>query len=320
MGHQRMKVIYIAGCGRSGSTLLGRMLGQLDGGLYVGEMRKLWTWCFEPGWLCSCGDAFRDCSFWEKVFGLAYGGWDVVPHQRAVLIQQKIDRARYLPFLLSKSGNRLLKTRIHSLTEILQPLYDAIKTVSGAEFIVDASKDPTYAMILASMRNIDLRVVHLVRHPCGVVWSMMKKRRREDVQGGTIYMGGSTLWKAAAYWTVWNRVFMHQIFSGALVIRYEDVVEAPRDMLARIMEFAGFPALTEVPFITGGRELLLPHDHSASGNPMRVAGGRLVLRGDDEWNSALARDQKEMIRKICGGTAARFRYSFDAPSAKGVQA
>ena len=36
-----VKVVYIAGMGRSGSTLLGSLLGQLDGFFFVGEFRHL---------------------------------------------------------------------------------------------------------------------------------------------------------------------------------------------------------------------------------------------------------------------------------------
>ena len=51
-----VRVAYIAGAGRSGSTLLAMMLGTLPGWVSVGELRHLWARGVEENQLCGCGD------------------------------------------------------------------------------------------------------------------------------------------------------------------------------------------------------------------------------------------------------------------------
>ena len=41
-GDERSVVLYIAGSGRSGSTVLGRILGRVEGFGAVGELRYVW--------------------------------------------------------------------------------------------------------------------------------------------------------------------------------------------------------------------------------------------------------------------------------------
>ena len=55
-----LRVVYIAGAGRSGSTLFARILGQAAGFCYVGEMKYFWENGSVKNELCTCGSAFLD--------------------------------------------------------------------------------------------------------------------------------------------------------------------------------------------------------------------------------------------------------------------
>ena len=72
-GGTAIKVVYIAGHNRSGSTLLDRMLGQIEGFIAVGELRQLWWRGLEENQACGCGAPFHDCRFWAEVIRTAYG-------------------------------------------------------------------------------------------------------------------------------------------------------------------------------------------------------------------------------------------------------
>ena len=48
-------VVYIAGSGRSGSTLLERALGEIPGFVNVGELIDLYRRVADHGELCGCG-------------------------------------------------------------------------------------------------------------------------------------------------------------------------------------------------------------------------------------------------------------------------
>ena len=68
------KVLYIAGSGRSGSTILDNILGELDGFVSAGEVRFLWERGMRDDRTCACGEPFSSCPFWGDVLTRAYGG------------------------------------------------------------------------------------------------------------------------------------------------------------------------------------------------------------------------------------------------------
>src|SRR6476469_754930 len=55
-------VLFIAGWGRSGSTLLDRMLGQVPGVFSAGELRDIWDRGVREDRLCGCGQPFHECA------------------------------------------------------------------------------------------------------------------------------------------------------------------------------------------------------------------------------------------------------------------
>ncbi|HMB70712.1 MAG TPA: sulfotransferase, partial [bacterium] len=73
MSEGRLKVLYIAGNGRSGSTLLDVILGQIPGFFPVGEVRNVWDYGVVENRPCGCGEAFHDCPFWSRILSGAYG-------------------------------------------------------------------------------------------------------------------------------------------------------------------------------------------------------------------------------------------------------
>ena len=62
-----LSVIYISGEGRSGSTLLDRILGILEGVSSFNEIYELWKHGFLGNGKCACGQEIKACSFWAKV-------------------------------------------------------------------------------------------------------------------------------------------------------------------------------------------------------------------------------------------------------------
>lgn len=67
VNREKIKVLFIGGYGRSGSTLLDRMLGQMEGFFSAGELRYIWDRSFAENQLCGCGKPFKKCAFWSTV-------------------------------------------------------------------------------------------------------------------------------------------------------------------------------------------------------------------------------------------------------------
>ncbi|QRN81678.1 MAG: sulfotransferase, partial [Nocardiopsis sp. BM-2018] len=127
--------------GRSGSTLIERLLGELPGFCSVGEIVHLWQRGLVENERCGCGLAFADCGFWAEVGKRAFGGWERLDVQRVLRLKHGVDRTRYLPGLLNgSSGEGPLSARTARYTDLYHRLYSAVAQVSGARVIVDASK------------------------------------------------------------------------------------------------------------------------------------------------------------------------------------
>ncbi len=70
----KVKVLYIAGYERSGSTLLHNVLGQLDGFFAAGELAKIWDRSLIENRRCGCGAPFRECEVWRRILTNGFGG------------------------------------------------------------------------------------------------------------------------------------------------------------------------------------------------------------------------------------------------------
>ena len=79
---EKVKVVYIAGLSRSGSTILGDTLCQIDGWFHGGEIRYIWDRGVIENQRCGCYSSFRDCLFWNDVLSKGFGGLDHIdPHE-----------------------------------------------------------------------------------------------------------------------------------------------------------------------------------------------------------------------------------------------
>ena len=62
-----IRLLFVAGAGRSGTTILNTILGQVPGMVAVGEVRYIWERAFGENHRCGCGEPFARCPFWSDV-------------------------------------------------------------------------------------------------------------------------------------------------------------------------------------------------------------------------------------------------------------
>lgn len=303
-------VLYIVGSGRSGSTLLDRMLGQSDGVVAVGELAQLWR----PGELdklvCGCGEPVRSCAFWSTVAELAYGGWDSLDFRLAVELRSVITRHRYLPFHLLP-GHRLgFVRRTRRFGKLAARMYDAISEVSGCQVVVDSSKEVAFAYVLARGLRSRLRLVHLVRNGHGVAYSWTKAVLKPELGNPDAQLPRYNPLRMAARWVLYNLLVDPLRLSGVptMAMRYESLVNGPRETLARILSFAGIPAnRQELSFVDGSTVHLRP-SHTVAGNPMRFRQGPVTLRLDEAWRKGMCRRDRVLVTLITSPLLLRFGY------------
>jgi hypothetical protein len=302
------KVLYIAGSGRSGSTILDNILGQLDGFVSAGEVRFLWERGMRDDRTCACGSPFLSCPFWGEVLAGAYGDRAEVDPGRMMELLARGTRARHIPGLVgSARRRRAFVEGLEELPDRLSSLYGAIADTAGARVIVDSSKLPTYGMVLDQVDGVDLRIVHLVRDPRATAYSWRRKKSLPDKPGGTMQQQGPL--KASALWMLWNgsaSAFWRREPERYLRLRYEDFVREPRAAVERICAFAG-DDLAGSPFVSENEVELTP-SHSVAGNPSRFTTGRVALRPDDEWHTAMRRSDRAVVTAVTWPLLWRYGY------------
>jgi hypothetical protein len=277
----KVKVLYIAGLHRSGSTILDNLLNQVDCFFSVGEICYVWEQDLAENGLCGCGAPLKECEVWGKVLG--GDTFRRIDARKMVRLEKGGVRTRHLPLALVPAGRKLLASRLSGYAENLENLYREVRDATGARVIVDSSKSPLYGRTLGMASGIELYVVHLVRDPRAAAYSWLRKKLQPD-RGESAYMDRHPPAKSAVMWTVWNAAagsFWGRSPKRYVVLRYEDFVAGPREALGRVLELVGERDVN-LPFVAeSGVELGV--SHTVSGNPNRFKTGMVRLRLDDEW-------------------------------------
>ena len=293
-------VVYVAGSGRSGSTILERVLGQMPGFVNVGELIDLYRRPPE-GERCGCGLAFTACPFWLGVGKRAFGGWDTGCLSEIGRLQARVARQRYVPRLLGlRMAGRGFQQDVSAYGAYHKKLYSAIAAEAGAQYVVDSSKWPVQALALARS-GVDVRVMHLVRDARGVAYSLGKK----DVARPHALDESDLMWRntpagAAARWVACQgqAELLHSCGVRATRVHYEDFIRQPRRTVEVALARLGLPHDPSQLAHVGNRKVTLGKSHGLSGNPSRFRDGETVLNSDGDWQHQMPRRDRAIVTAI----------------------
>lgn len=308
---ERDKVLFIAGSGRSGSTLLDNVLGQLDGYFSGGELRYIWERGLTSNRLCGCGRHLRHCPTWRRIFDQAFGGMDQIDGPRMVRLQRRGTRARHLPLMLISSWSSrpdLFLRRLDDYPDRLARLYHAIATVTDSRVIVDSSKLPAYGYVLGMTPSVDLYVVHLVRDPRAAAFSWLRKKLQPD-RGSVGYMEIQGPMKSSMLWDLWNatsEAIWARNRDRYLRLRYEDFIERPRASVAQILALVGDDG--QAPDFFDDCMVELRPNHTAAGNPNRLHSGVVELRHDMQWVQRMPCRTRALVTAVTAPLLIRYGY------------
>jgi hypothetical protein len=293
-----IRVVFIAGYARCGSTLLERMLGQLDGFDSFGEMRHIWYRSFQDDQLCGCGVPFRRCPFWGEVVQRAFGGFQAVDAEAIGRNKQWLDNPVNIPRILTGGWTDTYRRRMAAYTGTLLSLYRAMRDVSGADFLVDASKDPQHAYILRSIPGLDIRIVHLIRDSRAVAYSWRRVRHRPEIHWEGRDMPRYPVGRTAVAWSLTNLAsgIAPRIGLPYVRVRYEDLVDDPAVHLARILDELRIER-RPLDFLSNGTAVLRPA-HTVSGNPMRFETGAVKVEPDREWTHRMGAGDRRLVTAL----------------------
>ncbi|GHE40968.1 sulfotransferase [Streptosporangium violaceochromogenes] len=93
------RVVFLGGLGRSGTTLLERLLGEVPGVAPLGEVVHLWARGVLADEPCGCREPFGRCPFWREVGERAFGGWSAELAHRMLILGRRVGRTRHIPAL-----------------------------------------------------------------------------------------------------------------------------------------------------------------------------------------------------------------------------
>jgi len=302
-------VLFLGGLGRSGTTVIERVLGELPGAVSVGELVHLWRRAVLDDEKCGCGHAFSACPFWQGVGERAFGGWDAALAERMEELRPRVDRTRFIPRLALQAPRGEAGAELAEYVSVFRRLYAAIAAESGAEVVIDSSKHSSLAFCLRTDPAVDLRVVHVVRDSRGVAYSWTKEVHRPESAAGADLMTRYSPVRSALLWNGHNASLaaLARLGTPTRLLRYEDFVAEPERRVRELARFAGLPDDGRLDFLDG-RSVQLHASHTVAGNPMRFRVGPIDLRRDDAWRDRLPRDQRRLTTVLTLPLLAGYGY------------
>jgi hypothetical protein len=306
-----VKVVYIAGWGRSGTTILDNILGHVDGFFSAGELAFFWSRGMLGGFRCGCGELIRECVVWRDVLASPLGESTIGDHDpgRVVEWQRSTTRARHTWNVLRNYSNPSgTNGALGNYARMLSAVYRAIASTTGARVVVDSSKNPAGAAMLGIVPGIEPYVVQMVRDPRAVAYSWARAKHQPGFGDDRNMITQSSL-NSTLHWVIWNAAAasVRRAVPQSLLIRYEDFIAAPKRTVEEIISLVG-ESPASIPFEDEHR-VRLSSNHTVSGNPSRFKTGVVPIRSDDEW----VRRQPARARVITTSIALPFmnRYGYE---------
>lgn len=290
-----MKVLFLAGKGRSGGTLLAGLMGQIPGFFSVGELNRLWDAGIVSNFLCGCGSPVRECDTWRAIIARADELSGRGPDNSIMGAGIDRDQAAVVRW---PNAPRLLRTRfahrdrwpdLERYTDAASAVYRAIGDVTGAKVVVDSSRVPFEPVALGLVPEVEVRIAHLVRDPRAVVYSWKRKKKLTDRESGEMDRFGATY--STVSWTARNLIVEAIGRRTELrLVHYDDLARDPAGVLRDLAAFVGESA-GALDFIADGSAEIRP-THSVGGNPNRMETGRTAIRPDEEWRERIGRTDR----------------------------
>lgn len=291
------QVLYIAGFGRSGSTLLESLLRTHFQAFGVGEVFFIWDRGFIKNELCGCGKTFHECGFWPEVIRDAFGTVHPKDAQEFQRVFQSWQGQR--PHLLGMQGQ--IAKNLYDFKAIAKPLYASIHRVSKQSTVIDSSKYPLYYMGLNQSVDSQTNMIHLFRDPRAVAFSWQRKKQRlathkpiekpDYMYRAATYFGSVRLW----HWFNAQAQKSQRIHNGRYALcSYDRLCNNTDDTLLALKTCFDLHPKSKA-IHTGNTHAW----HTLSGNPARMGTGLATIQKDDAWQGAMPALYQHMIGWLC---------------------
>ena len=223
--NKNIKVLYIAGNGHSGSTLLDIVIGSNPSIFSAGELGfitrpSIWEE------ICSCGTKISECTLWTGIIKR----WE---KKVDISIQEFRHLRSY--YERNKATIRVLKNHFFPSPKFVKyckatlALFEAIQEETGKNVIVDSTKLPQRIIVLRKI--VDLKVIHICRDAKGVLNSAKKFVKKDLSAGVEVNVFPKKTWWILLNWTLTNFLTTMFCIKNAWVrIKYKNFVKDPTSL------------------------------------------------------------------------------------------
>lgn len=303
-----INVLFIAGWGRSGSTLLARILGQVNGAVSVGEARYLWDRGVLQNRLCACSAPFSECPFWGDLARTLIAHPEIA---RDMLALRERLRTRDLWQDTLPAARRRIQHIMFEYASHFKTLYGYLSTQMDYNLIIDSSKYPSHGYILDMLPEINLYIVHLIRDPRAVAYSWQRKKIYEPSSERANYIAQHSPARSALHWLSWNWFSEHlwsdgEVSGRYLRVLYEEFARNPRQCIEQIGRMLGMEF--DLDFFVDERRVYLSTTHELSGNPFRFETGEIEIQLDEQWRKGMRWKQRLLVTTMTAPWLMRYGY------------
>ncbi|MDB9526426.1 sulfotransferase [Oscillatoria sp. CS-180] len=301
-----IKILFIAGFERSGSTIVNRVLGQIEGFVAWGELRDVWQHGLVEDRTCSCGKRFNQCPVWTDIIKSFFDAQQGKITPQEMIALSKLARNAFYLENFGLPLPRSVNLNVQKYLSQLENLYTAIQSKTNSRVIVDSTKAAWYATLLKESSKIDLYVLHLVRDPRGVCYSLQSRKMKGELASQWYNpIHASVTWR---FKNVLSEKLSALESEQYLRLRYEDFIDRPSYYIELIMDFLK-EGLSEPLFKENEKSLEMKVDHLFAGSPSsRFNQGVVNLKLDNRWKKELNPINKTLITNITKPQISEYGY------------
>lgn len=301
---QKFKLLYIAGSGRSGSTILDMILSNNQHIVGVGELQNLFLNGWKNNEYCSCGERAEQCQFWSAI----KKDWlekSNISIDEYIRLQKKFTRFKTLPILAFQ--NIIKGKDFKTYTKETKLLFQIIQEHTGAAVIVDSSKIP-YRLWALKMMGIELHILHLIRDGRAVLNSLKKSFKTDLSSGVQREIKPKPTIRTAFFWigvnTMVERVSKKCNYHR---MRYEDLLRNYEEELGKVSSSFDIELSEVIKMLKAGESM--QKGHIIAGNRLRMQKEvKLNLQPDEGWRDSLDKKDIKVFENISGGMLKRYKY------------
>jgi len=291
---EKLRVIYITGWWHSGGTILSRILGNSEDAVYVGELRDYWRIRFLNYDICSCGESFSDCEFWQEVSKKHLSVFPSINYKKLKNEFNEIENwSNYfkLRSLIRNKKDNPLKSTVEKYLAHNVQLYENISQITGKKIIVDSSRNLGRLLTLLSSDKIEMYTINITRDPRAAINSLIQKDIRNYNENRQSTILNILNWNIKNILTL--DIMKNIDADMGENIFYKDFSMYPAQTLQMLEKRLKLPLNYEV--VNGQCSINLEGGHIISGNRNKFNTGKTKIIRDIKWKKRLGKFHKVLI-------------------------